>query len=422
MSEEKYNRWLILAAAIIINICIGTLYAWSVFAMPLGKLFGWAPPALALVFTINHGLSPVAMVGGGYLQDKLGSKTTIIVGGLMFTIGLFLSGYVSHVGMLYLTYSAIAGIGGGVIYAGNIGNTVKFFPDKRGLAAGLCAAGYGCGAMIVAPIASALIINYGVLTTFQILGAVFFVVIALCVSVIKKAPAGFKPAGWEPPVNVASSATSGIDKLWTQMLSEGIWWVVMVMLFCGAMSGLMILAHASPIGQIMFKLTPMKAAYFVSIITLANACGRVGFGALSDRIGRSNTIMVMYVVSALSMLNLNFTDNVAGFVASGIGCGAVFGGFMGTMPTIISERYGLKNFGVNYGITFIGFSLAAISGPMTAAKVRVATGNYEQAFWIALGVNVVGFIFAYIFRTMDAKSKQVDCIAPITATCAQEDR
>ena len=79
---------------------------------------------------------------------------------------------------------------------------------------------------------------------------------------------------------------------------------------------------------------------------------------------------------------------------------------MGTMPTIISDRYGLKNFGVNYGITFIGFSLAAIFGPLTAAKVRVATGNYEQAFWIALGINVVGFVFAYIFRTMDVKSKK----------------
>jgi len=407
MSEEHYNRWLILISAIVINICIGTLYAWSVFAMPLGKLFGWAPPALALVFTINHGLSPVAMIGGGYLQDKLGSKTTIIVGGLMFTIGLFLSGYVSQVGMLYLTYSALAGIGGGVIYAGNIGNTVKFFPDKRGLAAGLCAAGYGCGAMLVAPIASALIINYGVLNTFQILGTAFFIIIAICIMFIKKAPAGFKPAGWTPPVVAATAAQpAGNDSKWTQMISEGIWWVVMIMLFCGAMSGLMVLAHASPIGQIMFKLTPMNAAFFVSIITLANALGRVGFGALSDRIGRSNTIMIMYIVSALSMLNLAFTTSVAGFVASGIGCGAVFGGFMGTMPTIISDRYGLKNFGVNYGITFIGFSLAAIFGPLTAAKVRVATGNYEQAFWIALGINVVGFVFAYIFRTMDVKSKK----------------
>ncbi len=407
MSEEKYNRWLILVAAIVINICIGTLYAWSVFAMPLGKLFGWAPPALALVFTLNHGLSPVAMIGGGYIQDKLGTKTTIIVGGLMFTIGLFLSGYVSQVGHLYLTYSTLAGIGGGVIYAGNIGNTVKFFPDKRGLAAGLCAAGYGCGAMIVAPLASALIIQYGVLNTFQILGSAFFIIIAICISLTKKAPAGYAPKGWTPPV-VSATATqpAASDKKWTQMVGEGIWWVVMIMLFCGAMSGLMVLAHASPIGQSMFKLTPMNAAFFVSIITLANALGRVGFGALSDKIGRSNTIMIMYVVSAISMLNLAFTSSVTGFVASGIGCGAVFGGFMGTMPTIISDRYGLKNFGVNYGITFIGFSLAAIFGPLTAAKVRVATGNYEQAFWIALAINVVGLVFAFIFRTMDVKSKK----------------
>lgn len=404
MTEEKYNRWLILVAAIVTNVCIGTLYAWSVFAMPLGKLFGWAPPALALVFTINHGFSPIASTAGGFVQDRLGAKNGMIIGCLMFTIGLFLSGTVSQVGMLYLTYSLLAGTGGAFIYTANIGNTVKFFPDKRGLASGLCAAGYGCGAMIVAPIASKLIIDYGVLQTFQILGGVFFVVIMLCVTVVKKAPAGYKPAGWEPPV-LASNAKAAPDKVWSEMLKDGVWWIVIAMLLCGALSGLMILAHASPIGQTMFQLTPMKAAFFVSVITCANALGRVCFGGISDKIGRSNTIMVMYVVSALSMLNLNFTDNVPGFVASGVGIGAVFGGFMGTMPSIISERYGLKNFGVNYGITFVGFSLAAIIGPMTAAKVKVATGTYEQAFWIALGVNVVGFAFAYLFRTLDNRAR-----------------
>jgi len=406
MPDQSYNRWVILIAAIVSNICIGTLYAWSVFANPLGQLFGWAPPALALVFTINHGLSPVASTAGGFIQDRLGAKNGMIIGGLMFTIGLYLSGTVSQVGMLYLTYSVLAGTGGAFIYCANLGNTVKFFPDKRGLASGLCAAGYGCGAMLVAPIASALIIKYGVLATFQILGGVFFIIIAICLMFVKRAPAGYRPAGWTPPASSVNK-TNIVDVIWHKMIKDYVWWLVLMMMFCGTMSGLMVLAHASPIGQLMFELTPMKAAFFVSIITLANALGRIGFGALSDKIGRSNTIMAMYVVSALSMLNLTFTTSVAGFVASGIGCGAVFGGFMGTMPTIISERYGLKNFGVNYGITFIGLSMAALTGPLTAAKVRVATGNYEQAFWIALGINVLGLIFAAAFRMADKRATSI---------------
>lgn len=416
MSDQNYNRWLILVAAVIINLCIGTLYAWSVFAKPLGALFGWAPAALGLAFSINHGLSPVAMIGGGYIQDKLGSKSTIVVGGLMFTIGLVLTGFNSGaIGTLYLTYSTIAGIGGGVVYAGTMANTVKFFPDKRGLAAGICAAGYGCGAMLMAPIASALIIKYGILTCFQILGVAFFIIIVLCLSVTKRAPAGYVPEGWTPPA-VSPAKPAGNDVFWTKMISEGIWWVIMVMLYCGAMSGLMILAHASPIGQLMFNLTPMKAAFFVSIITLANAIGRIGFGGLSDRIGRSNTMMIMYVVSAISMLNLTFTGSIVGFVASGIGVGAVFGGFMGLMPSIVSERYGIKNFGVNYGVTFIGFSLAALSGPLLAGKVRAATGDYNQAFWIALGVNVVGLVAAAIFRTMDKRATDA---YPVAAKAAK---
>lgn len=403
MSEQHYNRWAILVAAIVTNICCGTLYAWSVFANPLGQLFGWAPPALALAFTINHGLSPVASTAGGFVQDKLGARNGMIIGGLMFSIGLILTGMVSKVGVLYLTYSVLAGTGGAFIYCANLGNTVKFFPDKRGLASGLCAAGYGCGAMIVAPIASALIIKFGVLATFQILGAVFFVVIAICCTVVKKAPAGYKPEGWEPPT-VSVNKTGNVNIIWHKMIRDVVWWMVLMMMFCGTMSGLMILAHASPIGQLMYNLTPMKAAFFVSVITLANALGRIGFGGVSDKIGRSNTIMVMYIVSALSLLNLAFTSSVAGFVASGVGVGAVFGGFMGTMPGIISERYGLKNFGVNYGITFIGLSMAALTGPLSAAKVRVATGSYDNAFLIALGVNVAGLVFAALYRTLDKRS------------------
>ncbi|QDR81677.1 L-lactate MFS transporter [Sporomusa termitida] len=407
MSEQKYNRWLILVAAIITNICIGTLYAWSVFSLPLGKVFGWPATAIALAFTINHALSPVAMIGGGYIQDRLGSKANVIIGGIMFSVGLFITGFVASVEMLYFTYSVLAGIGGGVVYAGTLGNTVKFFPDRRGLASGLVAAGYGSGATIVAPIAGSMIISVGVLTTFKILGVVFFVIIFLCSLVIKKAPPGFKPEGWTPPVAVTASRPAASDLTWTQMLRDKIWWVVLVMLTCGAMSGLMITAFASPIGQQMFKLTPMDAAFFVSLVAISNALGRVAFGYISDKIGRSSTIMVMYVISALAMLNLAFTGSVAGFAVSGIGVGAVFGGFMSTMPSIISERYGLKNFGVNYGITFIGFSLAAIFGPMTAATVRVATGNYEQAFWIALGLNVLGLLFALLFRALDKRDGQI---------------
>lgn len=400
MAEQKYNRWLILLAAIVINICIGTLYAWSVFSLPLGKMFGWSATAVALAFTLSHAFSPVAMIGGGYMQDRFGSKANVIVGGMMFAAGLFLTGFVSQVEMLYCTYSVLAGIGGGVVYAGTVGNTVKFFPDKRGLASGLVAAGYGSGAMIVAPVASSMIGSLGVLTTFKILGVVFLIIIFLCSLVIRRAPAGYCPDGWTMPVQTAAQGT---DRVWSEMLRDKIWWVVLGMLCCGALSGLMIIAHASPIGQQMFSLEPMDAALFVSLIAVANSLGRIVFGAVSDRIGGASTLVLMFIISALSMFNLAMTATVAGFVVSGIGLGAVFGGFMGTLPPIISGRYGLRNFGVNYGITFVGFSLAAIFGPMTAASVHVSTGSYGQAFWIALALNLLGLLLALVFRQLDRK-------------------
>lgn len=408
MPEPKYNRWQILIAAVIVNICIGTLYAWSVFALPLGAVFGWSATAIALAFTLSHALSPIAMIGGGYIQDRLGAKANVIIGGIMFGAGLFSTGYIFSVEILYLTYSVLAGIGGGIVYAGTLGNTVKFFPDKRGLAAGLIAAGYGSGATIIAPVAGSMILSVGVLATFKILGGIFFVVIMVCSLIIKRAPLGFKPPGWNPPANPNAPALAAVDAVWPQMLRSGTWWVVLVMLVCGALSGLMITAFASPIGQQMFRLNPLDAAFFVSLVAVSNSLGRIIFGAVSDKIGRSNTIMIMYGISILAMFNLTVTSTTAGFAVSCIGVGAVFGGFMSTMPSIISEKYGLKNFGVNYGITFIGFSLAAIFGPMTAATVRQSTGTYGQAFWIALGLNIIGLIFAFIFRSMDSRKQALN--------------
>lgn len=404
MTEQKYNRWSILIATIIVNICIGTLYAWSIFALPLGNLFGWTAAVTALAFTICHGLSPVAVISGGYIQDKFGGRASILIGGSMYVVGMFLSGFVTSIGMLYFAYSVLAGIGGGIAYAGTVGNTVKFFPDKRGLAAGLVTAGYGSGAMIVAPIANALIENYGVLSTFKILGVTFLVIIAICLLIIKRAPADYKPDGWEPPIVAGVTKKAVMEVNWVQMIVDKTWWVVLLILIFGAMSGLMFISAVSQIGQTMFGLTAMTAALFVSLIAVANSAGRIFFGAISDKVGTANTLMIMYIVSALCLLLCATTQSTIGLAISVIGIGAGFGGFMGTFPSIISGRYGLKNFGVNFGVTFIGFSISAVCGPMLGAMIAMKTGSYQNALWIILGLNFVGLLFAALFKRLDRPS------------------
>lgn len=404
--ETKYNRWLILFATMVVNICIGAQYAWSVFALPLGKLFGWSGPILALAFTITFATGPIVMICGGMLLDRKGAKFNIVLGGILWSVGLFLTGFISSPEGLYCTFSAIAAVGAGIVYSGSIANTNKFFPDKRGLAVGLNAAGYGSGAMIVAPIASSLIISYGVLNTFKILGAAFLVIIMLCSLVIKAAPTGYKPEGWEPPV--MAGKPGGNDKNWKQMLQDPLWYVMACMFAIAAMAGLMILAHASPIGQTMFKLEPQVAALYVSLIALFNMAGRVCFGFLSDRIGRPNTLSVMFALGAGMLFLLSNTTSSFMFGVAGAGIGACFGGAQAVFPSLVAEKYGTKNVGVNYGVTFVAFGVAAYFGPMIAANVaKASNGIYSQAFYFAMVLNIIGFAITFVYRFLEKRNKRL---------------
>ncbi|TWH51788.1 OFA family MFS transporter [Sporomusa sp. KB1] len=404
--ETKYNRWLILGATIIVNVCIGSQYAWSVFAMPLGNLFGWSGPVLALAFTLTFITGPIVMTAGGMLQDHKGAKFNIVIGGILFGVGMFFTGFISSPEMLYFTFSLIAGVGGGIVYAGNVANTNKFFPDKRGLAVGLAAAGYGSGAMIAAPIASFLIMNNGVLDTFKIFGAVFLVVILVCSLIIKAAPTGYRPEGWQPPVAANAVSPALIDKNWRQMLQDPRWYVMACMFAIAALSGLMILAHASSIGQTMFKLSPQIAAFYVSLIAVFNMAGRIIFGFVSDKIGRPNTLAIMFTISACMLFLLTNAASYVGFAAAGAGIGACFGGAQAIFPSLVAENYGTKNVGVNYGITFVAFGVAAYYGPMIAANVAKANnGIYTQAFWFAMVLNVIGLVITFGYKMLDKRSK-----------------
>ncbi len=415
--ERTYNRWAILAATILANLCIGSQYAWSVFAMPLGQHFGWDSATVAMAFTITFVTGPIVMICAGILVDRKGARFNVVLGGILFGGGFCLVGFVSTPAMLYIAFSLMAGIGAGFIYTGNINNTVKFFPDKRGLATGLQAAGYGAGAIIAAPVASNLIINYGVLNAFKFMGATFFVVILLCTLVIKRAPAGYVPEGWTPPMQVSNAG--GDDKNWIEMVQDVRWWIIFFMFIAGTLSGMMIIAHASPICQKMYGLTPQVAALYVSAIALFNLCGRIGFGSLSDKIGRYNTLTIMYVLAAVVLMVVTSTSSIMGFAIAGAGVGAVFGGLQAIFPSMIAENYGVKKVGVNYGVTFVGMGVAAFIGPRLAAQVSIANnGNYTQAFYIAMLASIAGIILTFVYRFLDKRHKSMNDVSVGSASPA----
>ncbi|MCF0127345.1 MAG: MFS transporter, partial [Pseudobutyrivibrio sp.] len=215
-AEEKKRltsrRWFVLVASCLINLCIGSLYAWSVFATPLAEHINevrglsLTAASLAIVFTVANSVGPITMISGGFFNDKLGPRWVVFLGGLLFGIGLLCCGFATSLPMLIVFYGLGCGLGMGMVYGCTISNSVKFFPDMRGLIGGITTATYGLSSVLIPPVANAMIGALGVSTTMKILGAVFTVVICVAAFFIEKCPADFAPVGWEPKAPAGGSA------------------------------------------------------------------------------------------------------------------------------------------------------------------------------------------------------------------------
>ncbi len=403
---KSTNRWLILIAAFVMNLCIGSAYAYSVFKAPLAELFGWSNPQISLAYTINLGLVPIAMIFAGRIQDKKGPRIVTITGGIIFGLGIFLAGSVKSLSMLYLTYGVLGGLGIGTVYACTVGNTMKWFPDRKGFAGGLVAVGFGMGSVVFGPLAAKLIPAHGVLNTFHIFGVVFAIGIIVASFITSPPEKGWKPEGWNPPVsaNVQSGGSDDLTPL--EMIKTKVFYLVWGMYMIGCVGGLMVIGELMGIAKEM-QLVPQIVAVgtMVVFLGLSNSGGRFLWGAVSDKIGRYNTLTLMFITTATSLLILNFVKvpflifvAIAGIVMS-------FGGYLGLMPSVAVDNFGAKHIGINYGILFTAFGIAAVIGPVLAARLKeMSGGSYSTAFMTVVVMNIVGIILVKIVQSNKKKA------------------
>lgn len=408
------KRWMILVASCLINLCVGSLYAWSVFSAPMAeylnnlKGLNLTPANLAIVFVIANAVGPITMISGGRINDLFGPKKVIFVGGLMFGGGMILSGFAQSVNFLIFSYSIVTGLGLGMVYGCTISNSVKFFPDKRGLVGGLTTALFGLSSVIVPPIANALISAAGAPTAFKILGATFMAIVCLSSFVIEKCPADFVPEGWTPPAPKAGTVKKE-EKDWKGMMQSPIFYVMILLLTCGAFSGLMCISQVSPVAQKMIGMSRLAATTAISTLALFNAFGRIFAGYISDKIGRSNTLAAACVLSmiGLACLYVSNTGDISTFYMGISIIGLSFGAFMGVFPGFTADQFGAKNNSVNYGIMFVGFAVAGYFGPTIMNSVYNANNSYQSAFLIAAGFSAVGLMMTFVYSAMSKKSKGV---------------
>ncbi|MBG9979521.1 OFA family MFS transporter [Facklamia sp. DSM 111018] len=380
--EKKVNRWIILLAAIITNLCLGAGYAWSVFQAALLEANpAWAQTQTAIAYSISFAMVPIGMIIFGPKLDQFGPRRFVFLGGILFGLGMFLTGFVNSVLMLYITYGLILGLGIGAAYGAATSVASKWFPDKKGLAGGLTAAGFGLGPLIFAPVVKWMLQTQDIYSIFRILGIILLVVICLASILMSKAP--------ETETSSGQTLVEGKD--YKEMIKENKFWLLWFVYTLGATGGMMIISSAASIASNYQLGDPVAVVMAVSI---ANTVGRIFWGSVSDKLGRYTTVIAMFLVVAGGLF-LAISSGKMGALAGTIGLmmvGLSFGGFLGSFPGITAENWGVKNVGTNYGWMFTAYGVAAVFGPMIGSMILDATGSYSTAFIIVIGMTLVGIL------------------------------
>jgi len=366
------QRARIAAAAFCMQLALGAVYGWSVFLNPLQEAFGAGKPAVNLTFTITLAVLGLTAAFGGSLQRGIGPRATAILAGVFYGGGIMLSGLAPNLAALYVAYGVLGGIGLGLGYIVPLAVLLKWFPDRRGFIGGLAVTGFGLGALITSPLATALIKSYGVQSTLMLLGAGYFIVIVLAALFLRPAPDGYAPPGWRsaPP----STANAGMTITLAQALRSPHWHLLWWMLAINVTAGAALISVAAPLAEELTQVGPALGALAVCVIAVFNGIGRLLWGTVSDTIGRARTFLALFLIQGIVFALMPAIDGFAVLLAPLAIVALCYGGGFGTMPAFASDVFGTANAGTIYGAMLTAWSAGAIVGPMVIALVpyRVA--------------------------------------------------
>jgi len=395
MPAEK-GRWILVVLGFIINLCLGSVYAYSVFKVPVQNLFkiGAFEGGLPFMFFIAFfaGIFPFS----GRLLEKVGPKKLGIIGGAIVGLGWILSGIIPgmlpNIWTLVITYGVIAGSGVGLCYSGPIQVATRWFPDKKGLAVGLTVAGFGGSPFVSAYIASNLINSVGVLSTFLYLGIAFLVLVILLALPLRFPAAGWKPAGWSPK---AGAATAGADYGSAEMARTSSFWGLFICFIIGSLAGLMAIGISSPVATGIIKLDAATAATLVGVFAIFNGGGRPLFGWITDKITPRYAAVISFIIIILASIGMMFAGpgTSALYIACFAGFWLCLGGWLAIAPTSTATFFGIKFNARNYGIMLLAYGIGAILANFISGFANDIFGSYVRAF---IPVGILAFIGIFI--------------------------
>ena len=435
-----FNRWLVPPAALSIHLCIGQIYAYSVFNKPMTRIIGisgsapgdWELTTLGWIFSIAlFTLGASAALFGKWLE-RVGPRKAMFVSALCFSGGFILSAlgiYFHQIWLVYLGHGFIGGIGLGLGYISPVSTLIKWFPDKPGMATGMAIMGFGGGAMIASPLAVGLMDYFssetstGVAQTFLLMGVLYFLFMMFGVLTVRIPAEGWKPEGWTPPVNSKKMVTNeNLDA--DGAIKTPQFYLLFAVLMLNVTAGIGVLGQASVMIQEMFSsdsvgqkmaVSASAAGGFVGLLSIFNMIGRFFWSSLSDKIGRKNTYHVFFVLGAFLYVLVPFAGKTGSIVLF-VSCFGIiismYGGGFATIPAYLKDMFGSMQVGAIHGRLLLAWSAAAILGPVLVNYIRAyqietlylpPAQAYSTTMYIMAGLLAIGFIFNLIMRPVDSK-------------------
>ncbi len=415
----SYRGWIVTLAGTGINLSLGVLYAWSVISKQIAKEWGWNETQTALPYSVAIALFAFMMVPAGRLQDKFGPRLVATLGGIFCGIGFVIASLGQSLTGMIIGFGILVGTGIGCGYASATPPAVKWFPPARtGLIAGVVVAGFGLASVYIAPLANYLLNRFGIQISFLIFGIAFFIVIVLLATLLKNPSAGYNPLGTPVPAKVpckedVQSASTPKDYEWHEMLRTPQFYLLWIMFVFGAGAGLMIIGKLARIVDLQ---AGIRAGFvFVALLAVGNAAGRIVAGMLSDRIGRTRTMFMVFIFQAVLMFFLRGLDTYGTLFLASILIGFNYGANLSVFPSATKDYFGMKNFGVNYGFVFTAWGVGGVLGPVLSGWIFDISQNFHNAYLIASACLLIAAGLTFFTHAPRAKRESEEEVLPKAA-------
>ncbi len=411
MSEEIKNKgWTVASAGTGINLALGILYAWSIFKGAIEKsinaggegAFNWDLAKLNDPYSVCCLAFAFSMILAGKCQDKFGPRVTAFLGGIMVGLGLLLISQTSSYIYWVLGFGLMVGTGIGFGYSSATPPALKWFPAaKTGLIAGLVVAGFGLASVWSAPLAEYLLKAYGIHQAMMIFGGLFVVVVCGLSLFLVNPPAGYVPGGAAAQLAAASAPKN--DAPPSVMMKSDYFWTLWIIYFIAAGVGLMIIGSVSGMAK-----KSMGDSAFIAVVILAigNAAGRIVAGIVSDKIGRKTTLVGVLLLQAALMIAAislvgSATTSALWIVLLATFIGFNYGANLSLFPALTKDRWGLKSFGMNYGILFTAWGIGGFVMSRMQQMLTASTGSFTSSFIIATILLILATVVTLTLKTAE---------------------